>query len=86
LINRSADGGADRLGDVADGRGLGLDWPAFGGPRGAIRLQGCQSAHPPPNRHYRETIPVRLTEEAVAAVDGDMISRSEAIRRLLDVR
>jgi hypothetical protein len=38
----------------------------------------------PPGRHYRETIPVRLTEEAVAAVDGDMISRSEAIRRLLD--
>jgi metal-responsive CopG/Arc/MetJ family transcriptional regulator len=44
----------------------------------------------PPGRSYRETIPVRLTEEAVSAVDawisrqGEDISRSEAIRRLLD--
>jgi hypothetical protein len=42
----------------------------------------------PPGRNYRETIPVRLTEEAVAAVhawigqQGDEILRSESIRRL----
>jgi Arc/MetJ-type ribon-helix-helix transcriptional regulator len=77
-----------------DGRGLGLDWPAFGGPRGAIRLRAAKvpaaAFRSPPGRHYRETIPVRLTEETVAAVDawigqrGDVISRSEAIQRLLD--
>ena len=45
---------------------------------------------PPAGRNYLETIPVRLTEEAVAAVNvligqqGDEISCSEAIRRLLD--
>jgi Arc/MetJ-type ribon-helix-helix transcriptional regulator len=40
---------------------------------------------------YRETIPVRLTKEAAAAVDawakqqnGRGISRSEAVRRLVD--
>jgi Arc/MetJ-type ribon-helix-helix transcriptional regulator len=44
----------------------------------------------PPGRLYRETIPVRLTEEAVAAIDAwierqaGAISRSEAIRRLVD--
>jgi len=43
----------------------------------------------PPGRIYRETIPVRLTEDTVAAIDawidrqGEEISRSEAIRRLL---
>ncbi len=44
----------------------------------------------PPGRTYRETIPVRLTEQAVAAVDKwidrqrEAMSRSEAIRRLLE--
>jgi hypothetical protein len=45
----------------------------------------------PRGRAYRETIPVRLTEEAAAAVDAWAarqneagISRSEAIRRLVD--
>jgi hypothetical protein len=45
----------------------------------------------PPGRTYRETIPVRLTEQAVAAVDKwidrqhEAMSRSEAIRRLLEL-
>jgi hypothetical protein len=45
----------------------------------------------PPGTTYRETIPVRLTVEAAAAVDAWAarqnergISRSEAIRRLVD--
>jgi metal-responsive CopG/Arc/MetJ family transcriptional regulator len=44
----------------------------------------------PPGRLYRETIPVRLTEEAVAAIDAwcdrqsETVSRSEAIRRLIE--
>jgi hypothetical protein len=56
------------------------------GARSAFRAAKVPtvSFRPPPGRHYRETIPVRLTEEAVAALDGDMISCSEAIRRLLD--
>jgi len=42
----------------------------------------------PAGRLYRETIPVRLTEDAVAAIDAwaaaNKVSRSEAIRRILD--
>jgi hypothetical protein len=45
----------------------------------------------PPGTHYRETIPVRLTVEAAQAIDAwaaaqneHGISRSEAIRRLMD--
>ena len=44
----------------------------------------------PLGRIYRETIPVRLTEDALAAIDAwidqqiDAISRSEAIRRLIE--
>jgi len=36
--------GAEQFRHVADGRGLGLDLPAFGGQGGALGLQGCQSA------------------------------------------
>jgi hypothetical protein len=44
----------------------------------------------PAGRTYRETIPVRLTEDAITAIDAwidqqvDEISRSEAIRRLIE--
>jgi metal-responsive CopG/Arc/MetJ family transcriptional regulator len=44
----------------------------------------------PVGRTYRETIPVRLTEDAITAIDAwidqqvDEISRSEAIRRLIE--
>jgi hypothetical protein len=45
---------------------------------------------PPTGRKYRETIPVRLTDEAVTAIDGWIerqgkpLSRSEAIRLLIE--
>jgi hypothetical protein len=48
----------------------------------------------PPGRTYRETIPVRLTEEALAKIDawverqeakGEKFSRSEAVRWLIDI-
>jgi hypothetical protein len=44
----------------------------------------------PPGRTYGETIPVRLTEDAIAAIDewierqDGALSRSEAIRRLIE--
>jgi hypothetical protein len=44
----------------------------------------------PAGRTYRETIPVRLTEAGTAAIDawmsrqGEAITRSEAIRRLIE--
>jgi metal-responsive CopG/Arc/MetJ family transcriptional regulator len=43
----------------------------------------------PPGRTYAETIPVRLTPEAVAAIDRwakreRMVSRSEALRVLIE--
>ena len=49
----------------------------------------AKSTIPPPGRSYRETIP-RLTEDALVAIDAwinrqrEDISRSEAIRRLLN--
>ena len=43
----------------------------------------------PPGTQYRETIPVRLTPESTAAIDKwaeqQAVSRSEAIRRLVDL-
>jgi hypothetical protein len=36
--------GAEELGHITDGRGVGLDPPAFGGHGGAFRLEGGQSA------------------------------------------
>ena len=44
----------------------------------------------PPGRTFRGTIPVRLTDEVMAAIDvwigqqGEGISRSEALRRLIE--
>jgi metal-responsive CopG/Arc/MetJ family transcriptional regulator len=43
----------------------------------------------PPGRTYVETIPVRLTQEAVAAIDRwakreGTVSRSEALRLLIE--
>jgi hypothetical protein len=55
------------------------------------RVQKKRRPGRPRGTTYRETIPVRLTEEAAAAVDAWAvrqnergISRSEAIRRLVD--
>jgi hypothetical protein len=45
----------------------------------------------PPGRTYVETIPVRFTPDGLAAVDawvdrqGEEVSRSEAIRRLVEL-
>jgi metal-responsive CopG/Arc/MetJ family transcriptional regulator len=44
----------------------------------------------PAGRRYRESIPVRLTDDAIAAIDAwidrqrETVSRSEAIRRLIE--
>jgi hypothetical protein len=55
------------------------------------RVQKKRGPGRPSGTQYRETIPVRLTKEAAAAVDAWAkqqnergISRSEAIRRLVD--
>jgi hypothetical protein len=55
------------------------------------RVQKKRGLGRPSGTTYRETIPVRLTKEAAATVDAwakrqneEGISRSEAIRRLVD--
>jgi Arc/MetJ-type ribon-helix-helix transcriptional regulator len=54
-----------------------------------VHMKKRGRGRPPTGRNYRETIPVRLTEAAVAAIDGwierqpEPPSRSEAIRRLI---
>jgi metal-responsive CopG/Arc/MetJ family transcriptional regulator len=56
-----------------------------------VRVHKKRGPGRPSGTQYRETIPVRLTAEAAAAVDAWAkrqnergISRSEAIRRLVD--
>src|SRR5260370_32729427 len=59
-------------------------------PQKSVHTKKRGRGRPPTGRKYRETIPVRLTEEALTAVDGwierqaEKPSRSEAIRRLVE--